>query len=476
MIADIDHAESFVLHRSIRKSVLWSLRIAKFCTMNIYIERAELLMKQSRFELAEEQLRMALAEDSADSNAHGLLSLCLLNRDQYDDATAEAKQAIHISPDAAIGFYALAATMRERNRLKEAHHAVSEAVRIEPWNSMHFALLAAIEMDRSRWKEALEAANQGLEFDPDDVQCTNLRAMALVKLGRRTEAGQSIDAALVNDPDNAMTHANQGWTQLHRSEPKKAAEHFREALRLDPTMEWARLGIIEAMKARNPVYRYMLAFFLWMGRLSPRVQIAMVLGLVFGNRILASICASVPMLAPFATPIQIGYILFAWMTWTSSALFDLVLCLDRFGRLVLNRSEKQCAGLVGLCILMAALVSLFGELRYEASHLYLWTDGLLFLGIAIPVSATFRSEGNRRLLMLAYSCGLLMAILYTLFLDVRIRDLASAFASGQKMTAIEESTLSRYVGEYVYWFQNCITGIAISTWLGLGMSIVPNRK
>jgi tetratricopeptide (TPR) repeat protein len=304
--------------------------------MNINIERAQILMEQSRFELAEEQLRLALAQDSSDSRAHALLALCLSNRDQFDDATAEAEQAIHISPDHALGFYALSAVMHKRNRLKEAHKAIDEAIRIEPWNSSHFALLAAIEIDRSRWNDALDAADRGLEFDPEDVQCTNLRAIALVKLGRRDEAGQTIDAALAKAPDNATTHANQGWALLHQREPTKAAEHFREALRLDPTMEWARHGILEAMKARNPVYRMMLAFFLWMGRFSPKVQLALVLGLVFGNRIVHSILEAVPVLSPLATPFTIAYILFVWMCWTSSALFNLMLCLDRFGRLVLR--------------------------------------------------------------------------------------------------------------------------------------------
>ena len=223
-----------------------------------------------------------------------------------------------------------------RLRRKTAHKAIDEAIRIEPWNSSHFALLAAIEIDRSRWNDALDAADRGLEFDPEDVQCTNLRAIALVKLGRRDEAGQTIDAALAKAPDNATTHANQGWALLHQREPTKAAEHFREALRLDPTMEWARHGILEAMKARNPVYRMMLAFFLWMGRFSPKVQLALVLGLVFGNRIVHSILEAVPVLSPLATPFTIAYILFVWMCWTSSALFNLMLCLDRFGRLVLR--------------------------------------------------------------------------------------------------------------------------------------------
>ena len=66
--------------------------------------------------------------------------------------------------------------------------------------------------------------------------------MALVRLGRRDEAGATLEAALARDPENAVTHANQGWARLHAGDFRGALEHFREALRLNPSLEWARAG------------------------------------------------------------------------------------------------------------------------------------------------------------------------------------------------------------------------------------------
>ncbi len=51
---------------------------------------------------------------------------------------------------------------------------------------------------------------------------------------------QTLGSALANDPENALTHANQGWALLHRGDHERALEHFREALRIDPELEWAR--------------------------------------------------------------------------------------------------------------------------------------------------------------------------------------------------------------------------------------------
>lgn len=445
--------------------------------MNIHLSRAQLLMQQSRFEMAEEQLRMALTEDSGDHFAHALLALCLLERKQYDDAADEAQQAVHAAPDEAIGFYALATVMHERNRLKEAHAAILEAVRIEPWNSIHFARLGAIEFARSRWQDCLDAAEQGLEFAPEDVECTNLRAMALVKLGRRDEAGQSIDAALASEPDNAVTHANLGWTLLHSGEPKKAAEHFREALRLDPTLEWARAGIVEAMKARNPIYRGMLAWFLWMSRFSPRVQMAMLLGLIFGNQLLAAVCDAVPALSGIQLPLAMAYVLFAWMTWVAPSLFNLVLCLDPFGRLVLNREEKQAATMTGVCILLTLAVGLFGQIRYAGLASWYWQTGALFLGLVIPVSKTFGLPQGRKKMMALYSAGLALVIAVALW---NLVDLSITLSHVPAAIVDDPAKLKELVQPkamaFQKWWQYGLWGVVLSTWIGTGMSVVPERK
>jgi tetratricopeptide (TPR) repeat protein len=60
--------------------------------MNIHLNRAHLLMQQHRFDLAEEQLRLALAEGSETATAHAFLSLCLIESGKIEDAIREAQQ------------------------------------------------------------------------------------------------------------------------------------------------------------------------------------------------------------------------------------------------------------------------------------------------------------------------------------------------------------------------------------------------
>ncbi len=370
--------------------------------MNPNFERAILLFQQSRFELAEQELRQVLAAEPDDAYAHSLLALCLVNREQFQEATQEAQQAVHLQPDFPYAHYALASIWRRRNYDKQALAAIQEALRLDSSETSYFALLAQIHLDEARWREALEAAERGLQLDAEDVTCTNLRAIALVKLGRRSEAGATIDAALRRNPDNAVTHANQGWTLLDKGQPKEALEHFREALRLDPTNEWARRGIIEALKARHFIYALMLRYFLFMSKFSRQGQWGIILGAYFGNQVLRAIAANNPALAPWVLPLRILYVAFAIMTWIASPLFNLLLRLNKFGRMVLSQEQIVASNWIGLTLL-AALISSAGCFVYGFKPPWLYA-ALLFGLLLLPVAGTFRCPaGTTRMMMAGYT-------------------------------------------------------------------------
>ena len=107
--------------------------------------RAQLLMQQGRHEQAEQQLRLALAEDSSDAASHAMLAICLTIREAWEEATNEARQAIAASPDGDYPHFAMAFVLRARNRLKEAREAIQEALRLDPTDSDYHAMLASIE-------------------------------------------------------------------------------------------------------------------------------------------------------------------------------------------------------------------------------------------------------------------------------------------------------------------------------------------
>ncbi len=318
------------------------------------ILRADLLLQQGRFPDAERELGQLLSTDPRHPLAHALMAHAMLGQLRLNDAEYAAREAVSAAPDEAFAHFAVAAVLRERRRYSEAVGAIQQAIALDPYSPDQFAMLAQARVDQREWTAALGAADHGLAVDPEHAACVNLRAIALVHLGRRDEAADVVKGALDKDPANAITHANQGWTFLHQNDPKRALEHFREALRLDPGNDWARAGIVEAMKARNPVYRVILAYFLWMARLSGGTQTAIILGGFFGSRMLRGAAEQNPALGPYVWPIIIAYAFFVWMTWLANPLFNLLLRLSRYGRHALSRDQTVTSNWILALLLIGA--------------------------------------------------------------------------------------------------------------------------
>lgn len=356
-------------------------------------QRGWLLAQQGRHDMAEREYRMALAQDPHDADAHALLALVLAEReDRRAEALEEAHAAIGLAPDDPFPHYAEARVHLEAERWDEARRAAEHAIEIDPDDADYYTLLAAAHGGRRRWKEMLEAADEALSIDPGHSGATNLRAHALVHLDRRDEAGRTLQGALARNPDDSHTHANQGWARLHAGDRTGALTHFREALRLDPESEWAREGLAEAMKAKSPIYAAMLRYFLWMNRLEPRTRWMVILGGYFGYRVVRSVSANNPQLAPWLLPLIIAYAAFVLLSWTAPQIFNAVLLASKEGRYVLLPEQRRSGGLMAAGIgAVAALLAL----ALLAGLEWAWLGVILFAVLLIPLGATFNGPRGR---------------------------------------------------------------------------------
>lgn len=374
--------------------------------MSVHLERARLLLAQSRPADAEREVMLALAHEPGDAQALALLALSRVEQENHQEALAAAREAVGLAPDQAYFHYVYALVLHRQERDEEALAAVRQAVELDPADADCFALIASIELARRKWADALAAAEQALALFPEHVSAANLRAMALVRLGRKGEAMQTIDHALARDPENAFSHANQGWNCLHRNQPRPALEHFREALRLDPDLDYAREGMLAALKARNPVYRVMLAYFLWMGRLSGQVQWSLIIGIWFGSRLIRGLAAAQPTLAWFWWTVLGLLYAFVYLTWTAQPMFNLLLRLDRFGRHVLSSDQRVGSNWFGAMVLggLAGLVWWLFQPAPVALGVMLG-----FAGLSVCVAATFNQNGKPRR-KLAFGTALFAAV------------------------------------------------------------------
>ena len=196
--------------------------------------------------------------------------------------------------------------------------------------------------------------------------------------------------------ESAVALTNRGWRALEQGEPQQAVQCFRRALRLRPEYVHARKGIVEALKARNPLYCRLLKASFWLAGLSPLSQF----GLMFAAFLLlrgVGLLVKDTAWAPFLAPLSMGLFCVCILLGLASPLFDVLLRLDPVGEKSLDDEQRRGANL--LLINLVAPVPLL--IWFAATYNGLGIVACFFLTFtALPMSAIYRcAPGFPRMLM-----------------------------------------------------------------------------
>ncbi|MCR9246645.1 MAG: tetratricopeptide repeat protein [bacterium] len=414
-------------------------------------QRAILLYQQHRWDLAVAEFRRFLTGDPENAQAHAFLAFALVQLDDLDAALESARQAVKLAPDEELSYAALATAHAQREEFDDALTAIQTAIRIDPDDASLRGREAQIHLHCERWQQALDAANAGLALEPHDSDCLNLRSVALTRLGRGDEATDTLDASLARDPDNPYTHQSRGYALLQQRDIDGALHHFQEALRRDPTLDGARAGLAEAIKARNPVYRWVLAWYLWLGRFPPARRIQILVGAWVGALLIGRILESAG-LPEAAGVARYSWLIVVLLTACAVPLFNLLLLLHPLGRHALDPRSRRDAMVLGLAFLGALFVSSHALFAAPAP----WSHfGWLFWWLALlPISAIGLFHNHGRTALQVFSVGLVGAWVWW---AISIESID--FSRGAPDQAV--------IDLHASWIQNLLLAAALSTWFVL---------
>lgn len=408
------------------------------------ISHADVLLSQGRFGHAEEILERLMATGYEGTDIMKMMAIAKMGLKKYGPAEELCRLIITHHPNEAFAFYLLATIRGTERKFDEALTTLNEAIKLDPANADYFAFKANILLQTKDYKEALDSADLGLSVDAENIDALNARASALVGLNRKEEAFQTINKSLASDPDNADTHANMGWGLLHQGKSDMSLQHFKTALKQEPMNEYARGGMLEAMKARFPVYRYFLMLMLWLGKMKGNNQWGFIIGGYIVYRVLVTLAENYAGLQPFLIPVIVLIALFFISTWIFSPLMNLYLLTNPFGKLTLDEDQKQSARLVGISLLISLTSILIFWIGYR-------NDGLLSLSLfafamMIPVGSMnnpYLEENKRKLRY--WTLAIVMLILI---------DSVLAISSGTFLSSISFLPVLALIG--YQWYTNYI--------------------
>jgi tetratricopeptide (TPR) repeat protein len=226
----------------------------------------EALRILGRLNQALEHLRKAVAVDPTFAQAWNSLGLMAFDQRRYADAENAYRESIRLRPRFAAAFINLGNTLHALDRRGEAVEADRAALRIEPNNPSALINLGQVlcEMgDPESVKEAETVGRRAVALAPRLPQAIKTLRKALQLQGRLDEAMacdrrlSALDSSRFlarqdtspsprrqpAEPESAQLHHGRGVAFMEQSRHDDAEAAFREALRLDPTLAVAWMGL-----------------------------------------------------------------------------------------------------------------------------------------------------------------------------------------------------------------------------------------
>ncbi|MHA4855046.1 tetratricopeptide repeat protein [Rhodococcus sp. MSC1_016] len=349
----------------------------------VAVERARILLAVRRHLDAERELRRALADEPQHAEAHAVLAVVLAGLDRSAESVSEARESVRLAPDWWYPHYVAGRMFYYAGNNEEALHAALAATTIDPTVSSIWILIARVHLARRELAWAMAAIREGLTHDPENSELLSLMSLALTDARDVPGALAWAEQAIRLEPESPFAHLVYGFAVRATEKPERAYAAFREALRLDPTMDAARDALVETVKRRNSLYRSLfdtlhadtheswLPFWIW--------------AVLFA-------CLSVA----------------HWGLWVLDAILTTLLSFHRTDRHLLPFADVRVARLCAAVLGVGCVILLGGKV---AGSVPVGWIGVAVLGLVTPIQEAHAEDGRLGKRLLWAWSGLLAVIL-----------------------------------------------------------------
>jgi tetratricopeptide (TPR) repeat protein len=393
--------------------------------MGKHFDRAEILYEQQRYDLAITELQQELAIDPDDGDAYCLWGRCLTAQKKYEEALIQLKQAIYLEPERSDFYHALSHYYLMQDILEKAMIEIKEAIRLNPQEPQHIFCLAAILYEEGKqwehqtsldrkisdlfnphaqndravacWESALNLLAESRQLNPEEINYVNLQTILLEKLNRSVSANRNIEEAISLNPENPIALKDYGWLLLQRGEYIKSTSYFRDALRIAPNLEPAKNGLLEALRSRLQIYRWVSATHKIPNTNFSLAQLS--IALFFGSLLMSFVFLGVlqPILKPYLPSLII--LIFNRLS-VLIGLFSVICCLaslvapymfnwflqfNDLGRQILTQVDIIRSSILGVAILTGIgfiIVAFFSPVGLESKTV---RERLFFIEMCIGI-------------------------------------------------------------------------------------------
>jgi tetratricopeptide (TPR) repeat protein len=160
-----------------------------------HVLAAQMMIRVQLEDMAEAELRQAVAKDSRVPRAHYLLGQLALFRGRFAEAAALTEKELALDPGDAYAYAQLGDALVRQERWDEATAALQRSIWLNPYYSAPYILLGRAYLKKGQPATAEGMLRRALESDPNNRLAHYLLAQTLQQLGRADEARREFEAA-----------------------------------------------------------------------------------------------------------------------------------------------------------------------------------------------------------------------------------------------------------------------------------------
>src|SRR5579862_4505634 len=196
--------------------------------------------------------QISLLLDARNWEAHYNLGLAFLSSGDPASAATELRAAIREKPDSATSHFALGTLLYNQKKLTPAAAEFDTVLKIDANFPSAAISLAQVLVAQGNSPAAIALLQKTLTQSPTPEQVVPLTvalALAYSQAGQPAKAVETLQKLVAAQPGSAEVHLGLGVVEAGARPPSLEAEitEFREALRLDPKKEEARLALGRAL-------------------------------------------------------------------------------------------------------------------------------------------------------------------------------------------------------------------------------------
>jgi len=181
--------------------------------------------------------------------AHYNLAVALISKGDQTEATRELQTAIQQKPDSVSSHFALGSVFEDEKKLSDAEEQFRSILKIDPRFAPGSLKLSEVLIAEGKQQAAVDCLEEALKQHPSGDQAGSLRAamgVAYAENGEMEKGQATLRDLVTAEPDSAVAHFNLGLLSMRKGQPadlEAAATEFREALRLDDSLNGARIAL-----------------------------------------------------------------------------------------------------------------------------------------------------------------------------------------------------------------------------------------